>query len=830
MIDIITHNPFRILGVFANASKKEILSSKGKIVAFNKVGKTVECPSDFSDLLGPIDRSDSSIAKAESQITLAEDRLQASLFWFWDITPVDKIAFNHLRSGDAYKAIEIWSKIDNISSLQNSIVCFLIKGKINIAISIAEILYKNHIDDLKINLGNDQLEINEQTLINKFVHAIALRDKSSLLELYPNIRSDQWKDCVKDELSKPLIEDIKKKISICNSTRGKDPESRLSAGEKLMSSAKTFISQYRYFVDNNTSTDYSLLVDKLAEEILMAAIDYYNKTEDYDSPRKALPLMEYTASIAVGQIQKDRCQKNVETVKEALNDLPPKIIEEDIEYISKLIEQYYNNVKSIEEKSREYLNSVFYDFNHHIESRGWNDGLFKSMDRSYHFDGDNGSKKSQYALELLKAVRPYIISIKSKVQNSETHYVEISTQIVNAALNGIIDNVNEYWVDKKINSLQNASYKERALKIYKEIFRNSWEAILYMNLLDMSQECRINRYKNNRDSLRRILEEIDGFKNPYDATSNSMLKGVAYGIHVPPMFYFPEEEFYNSCKSEADYKDYVTLFPLGKHIGSAKALIELLGKKSKKRNTEQQQYLYKLVEENLGHNSIKKETPKLSKSKKKDNSFQVFFIIALLLLAAMFVALGLNGSQNKNTSSSVSSQSEIGDNFYADTTAEYYEQDNTENSNEYTEIQYNDGDAPFGKGVYQKGSLSTFTIKNPTSSDAVVILVNNRGKWIRNAFVSAGSTYKMKRIPEGKYIIKVMQGHSWNADKDNGYGNPQGGFMQDVAYYQSSWDDPFNFTYEFTKKYISYPTGGVTLESTNGNLEKEDISSHDFFK
>lgn len=193
--------------------KKEILSSKGKISAFAKIGKTIECPSDFPGILGNVNRNNASINKAESQITLPEDRLRAMLFWFWNLTPVDTIAFNHFRTGNIDKAIEIWSKVTNISSLQNSAVCFLIQGKLDLTVSIAEILYEYHTDELKKIFDCVGSETNEQTFINIFVHSVAITDKTALIELYPNIKSEKWKSTVKAELARPLLENINKEIS-----------------------------------------------------------------------------------------------------------------------------------------------------------------------------------------------------------------------------------------------------------------------------------------------------------------------------------------------------------------------------------------------------------------------------------------------------------------------------------------------------------------------------------------------------------------------------------------------------------------------------------------
>ena len=48
---IVLENPFRILGVFANATKKEIVANQGKANAFLKVGRPVEYPLDLGKLM-----------------------------------------------------------------------------------------------------------------------------------------------------------------------------------------------------------------------------------------------------------------------------------------------------------------------------------------------------------------------------------------------------------------------------------------------------------------------------------------------------------------------------------------------------------------------------------------------------------------------------------------------------------------------------------------------------------------------------------------------------------------------------------------------------------
>ena len=57
-MNIITHNPFRILGMFANDPLRKETANIARIRAFNKVDKECSFESDFTDILGTIDRSE----------------------------------------------------------------------------------------------------------------------------------------------------------------------------------------------------------------------------------------------------------------------------------------------------------------------------------------------------------------------------------------------------------------------------------------------------------------------------------------------------------------------------------------------------------------------------------------------------------------------------------------------------------------------------------------------------------------------------------------------------------------------------------------------------
>lgn len=85
MIELISRNPYRILGVYANASIKEITSNKTKLLAYTKVNKSLDYPCDCASLLGDVDRTEQSIANAEHELTLADNKLKFALFWFTSV-------------------------------------------------------------------------------------------------------------------------------------------------------------------------------------------------------------------------------------------------------------------------------------------------------------------------------------------------------------------------------------------------------------------------------------------------------------------------------------------------------------------------------------------------------------------------------------------------------------------------------------------------------------------------------------------------------------------------------------------------------------------------
>ena len=91
-MNAIAHNPFRILGMFANDPLRIQTANIARIRAFNKVGKECFFESDFIDIFGPIDRSEQSIEHAISLLSSDSDLDFYSSLWIHRLQTLDAVA------------------------------------------------------------------------------------------------------------------------------------------------------------------------------------------------------------------------------------------------------------------------------------------------------------------------------------------------------------------------------------------------------------------------------------------------------------------------------------------------------------------------------------------------------------------------------------------------------------------------------------------------------------------------------------------------------------------------------------------------------------------
>ena len=67
MLDIIQHNPFRLIGVFSTATRKEIVANLARIKANIRVDRQISFPTDLDGILLSPNRTAETIADAETK-------------------------------------------------------------------------------------------------------------------------------------------------------------------------------------------------------------------------------------------------------------------------------------------------------------------------------------------------------------------------------------------------------------------------------------------------------------------------------------------------------------------------------------------------------------------------------------------------------------------------------------------------------------------------------------------------------------------------------------------------------------------------------------------
>jgi hypothetical protein len=108
---LILENPYRIVGLLVGATARE---QERQIKRLKQLIEAEQEPKDdFSfPILGDLERTFDSVTDAASKLNLDNDKMNASLFWFYlgnEIT--DEAAFEALKTGDIDTAIEIWKKL-----------------------------------------------------------------------------------------------------------------------------------------------------------------------------------------------------------------------------------------------------------------------------------------------------------------------------------------------------------------------------------------------------------------------------------------------------------------------------------------------------------------------------------------------------------------------------------------------------------------------------------------------------------------------------------------------------------------------------------------------
>lgn len=476
--NLLSHNPYRILGVYSNSPKKDVLSNLNKMKAFLKVGKTVSFPLDLPQFLPSIDRDETIVSSAQASIELPMDQIKHTLFWFMKVTPLDDIALNHLLAGNIIQAKEIWNKKETVSSLLNLMACALIENDADSLAIKADTLFQNYSGEFCLTV-NETIKLTSSQLTELFIELIKQDGTIELAKLMQvSGTSIEWRKIIGGGLVKPIIDEISLAISEAKSAKGSSANYR--AGKKLMNSTKGSLSQLKGLL-GVSDMQYQMIADKLATTILQCGINYFNDTEEDDAVNKAMKLQKYALSIAVGQMAKDRCKENVDILKKIG---PEYKVQKELNRIGEKLKRF--SAKPIGgDAIAAYLLGDWKSFS----------------DINSFIDG----------------CRSDLLLVRQKLGTSNSLYLKISSAVASAAINALVE---------KINAAQRMANITSDRDSLKGAVASALSTMSKISSLGMTSECR-NYFNRNNSTLNSINSQLKPFGGCYIAT-------MAYGDYDHP--------------------------------------------------------------------------------------------------------------------------------------------------------------------------------------------------------------------------------------------------------------------------------------------------------
>ena len=278
-LKLISNNAYRLLGVVATASKKDIERNKSKFNAFLRVNRPIPIqPLDFPNLLTEVQRDLDTISKAEGEISIPAGQLTHGMFWFVSASHVDEECFHSLSNGNIDEAVDKWKANGKISSLQNILVCLLIERRYREAVLLAQNIYTVHFAEWKemYSLLSDVTPTEVSYLFLDCIYSEIPKEISSMN--WNGVQSD-WETYIKQKSVLPISDKITSLVEQCKKANGDNPKMRYKDAFKLLEKAQPLLKELETLLKSDDITLLSL-EDKVYSEVLNCSISSYNAVYD----------------------------------------------------------------------------------------------------------------------------------------------------------------------------------------------------------------------------------------------------------------------------------------------------------------------------------------------------------------------------------------------------------------------------------------------------------------------------------------------------------------------------------------------------------------------
>lgn len=520
-MNAVKNNPYRTLGLFGNSTEKELQKQIATIKRFAEVGKTKAFDYDFP-FFGEVVRSTEKVQEAASKIEQAKNKVHYALFWFLNSGHIDEAALNNLKEGHIEKATEIWEKtlkdstvtaknfaaISNLSTLQLGIVTYngsFDPEKFSASIDLkGKLLLSEVFNNFVSTVIGEGISINRDIILKEFADEILQivkpylnkpnGIKSSQLISAFNSFPNEIKQYVSGKFTDRPLNNIENQIELTKQKRDDNPNDAEQYGEELYKNTKEDLVFLKNVWGSN-NVQYQMIANKLANEILQCAVDFfveYRDSDEYDPGEPTMKVMKMAKAINPSGQTKSRLDENIENLQEWINDSAErekqKNIKEDLEIVASKLQRFQNLSDTISN-----------------------------------------------AKDLVVTCKPKLNNIKAALGSTDDFYLKLSSAVVNNALNALIS---------EVNSEQNALQWDRKKIIALPTTINSaMEVMNMMATMDMVYELksRFNQNKSTISGIQTQLNQITSRATSYSSgrSSSSSSGGcyiatMAYGSYEHP--------------------------------------------------------------------------------------------------------------------------------------------------------------------------------------------------------------------------------------------------------------------------------------------------------
>ena len=436
-MNLIINNPYRIIGIPANASAREIQGRKAKITAFARVGKEVTSEFDFN-FLKNISRETEIIDKAFSDIEQNQNKVAHSLFWFINLNPVDNTAIQHLISGNKEKAIEIWEKLTdekevnpkNFSAFNNIGTLYLLensKEKIKQGITTKiKLIESDNFKDFVHTVADETFSIDTNRQIELLIDELLTQfnkkfSTAETMDLFGNCSETTQKYLSKKFTEEP-IHKIESEVEKSKKNRSKNKSNAYHFGVDLHLNTNNELTLLKSIL-GTSNLQYKMWADNVAKELLQCSIDYFNESQkqgkNNDYLEEAMKLVEVAQSIATNEATKNRIKESINTLEE----MKDRELNQAIELLKSVKEAYEKNYNEIVKRAKKELG--IYDEETSIIGEALNN-FYET--RSINYSAvDEAAKRSinwGKVVELIKETIPLRNIEKIKNSDKETKVTE----------------------------------------------------------------------------------------------------------------------------------------------------------------------------------------------------------------------------------------------------------------------------------------------------------------------------------------------------------------------------------------------------------------------